>query len=243
MSIQKIQLVCLPFAGGTQYAFQALKGHLHPGVELVGVDYAGHGMRMREPLIRDLDGFLEDVMEQVVPHVNGAYALFGHSLGALVGYLVCLRLREQGRNLPVHVFVSGRNGPGWVDPDRAAVHLLPHGEFIAKLRELGGSPEEVLQNEELMRLFVPMLRADFEVAHGYVHQEAAPLEVPMTVMAGRGEKEASEEALGLWRVCSSFPVKVEWFEGGHFFLFEHWAEIGALINRKLGLNIGTGTWS
>ena len=78
-------------------------------------------------------------------------AFFGHSMGALISFELARRLRRRGIPGPIHMIVCGHRAPHLRDPHRA-IHQLSDAEFRAKLREFGGTPEAVLQDDELMEL-------------------------------------------------------------------------------------------
>ena len=135
--------------------------------------------------------------------------------------------------MPLHLFVSGRPAPG-VRDDEEPIHQLPRDEFIEAIRGYSGTPEEVLQNRELMELVEPLLRADFAVSETYRPvPEREPLEVPVTALGGVGDEDVSEEELDAWRNETRGPFRKQMFDGGHFFLTERSAEVLALVRREL----------
>ena len=98
-------------------------------------------------------------------------------MGALISFELARQLRRTGAPLPIHLFVSGHQAPHL--PDRnPPLHALPEGEFMDKLRELNGTPEEVLRHAELRELLIPILRADFAVCETYVYEIAASAGMP-----------------------------------------------------------------
>src|SRR5690606_40893251 len=94
------------------------------------------------------------------------YAIYGHSLGSLLTYLVTIRIIREGLNKPVHLFVSGRGGPS-IPRKEPPTSELPRPAFINKLRELGGFPDDLLNDEDVMNFFEPILRSDFRGVETY----------------------------------------------------------------------------
>ncbi|RFU39313.1 thioesterase, partial [Actinomadura logoneensis] len=145
------------------------------------------------------------------------FALFGHSMGALAAFEFARRLRADGLPGPVHLFVSSRPAPHLPPPSPGA-HLLPDDRLLDRVRELGGTPPEVLADERLMRLVLPVLRADFAVNDGYVHRPGPPLGVPVTALGGRADADVPPAALAAWRTHTTARFRTRLFEGGHFYL-------------------------
>ncbi len=229
----RVALVCLPYSGGNAYGYRALCSHLAPFVEPIALELPGHGRRMAEPLLDDVHAMTCDLAAQMEGRWPERWAVFGHSLGALLAYLLALRAVEAGAPRPQHLFVSGRGGPG-VKRTGEPRHLMSQDRLIAELRAMGGSAEEILGNEELMELFLPILRADFEAADTY---EPAPviaaLPVPLSAWIGRRDDVTREEARR-WQEASTEPVTIKEFDGGHFFINDHVQELAGLVNAALG---------
>jgi medium-chain acyl-[acyl-carrier-protein] hydrolase len=153
----------------------------------------------------------------IVPYHDLPYAFFGHSMGALLGFELARGLRRRELPGPVHLTVSGHRAPQRFDPNEA-IHNMPDREFRAKLREFGGTPEEVLQNAELIELLTPILRADFAVCERYSYVPEAPLDCSITVFGGNDDPRVSRDELLDWRDQTTQSFSLRMFPGGHFFL-------------------------
>ncbi|MBD0321441.1 MAG: thioesterase, partial [Gemmatimonadetes bacterium] len=142
------------------------------------------------------------------------------------------RLRREGRRLPIHLFVSGRSAPQ-LPLARPPVHHLPDAEFRAELRNLEGTPEEVLENEELMSFLVPLLRADFTLAETYPYHEEPPFPLPISAFGGIEDPYAPEAALDAWGAHTSAGFQRTMYRGGHFYLHERVTELLSAITRDV----------
>jgi surfactin synthase thioesterase subunit len=225
-------LFCLPFAGGSSFSYRGLYGHLESFVTPRFLEIPGHGSRASEPLLRDITAMVDDCFDTVRRlGPDRPYALYGHSMGAVIGFLLTRRIVVHGLPPPEHLFFSGRQGPAVADkaPGR---HLLPRPQFLSMLEEFEGSPKEVLANRELMEYFEPILRADFQACESYRYESLPPLPVPITVMYGQQEKNSREEFL-TWQKETSCELDHYSFPGGHFFIFDHFAEIGRIVSATL----------
>jgi surfactin synthase thioesterase subunit len=187
---------------------------------------------MAEPLLTNIFDLVDDVFYLIKDDLAEPYAIYGHSLGTILGYLLSCKIVRENLPLPLHLFVSGRQGPP-IEGEERGWHLLPDAEFIQRVLAYGGIPREVAAEKELMDLFVPIMRADFQALSAYsYHQPEEPLSIPITVMIGSEEDITYEEAL-TWQAVTTHPVSIEQFPGNHFFIFDHLQKIGQLISETL----------
>ncbi len=228
---RKINLFCFPFAGGSFYSYKEFEKYIPDYINMIGIDLPGHGRRMREPLLKDVHEMAEDIFYQIKGRLYEPYAIYGHSLGAILSYLFAQRIVKENMPYPVLMFLSGRAAPPVCK--EKYVHLLPKQEFIKKVNKYGGIPNEILQEEELMDFMVPILRADFEAAGTYKYEETVPLDIPMTVMTGLKDEEVEYKEALKWQEVATEKISVRQFPGGHFFIFEHPMEIVRILCQNL----------
>jgi medium-chain acyl-[acyl-carrier-protein] hydrolase len=138
-------------------------------------------------------------------------------MGALTSFELARLLRREGRRQPLHLFVSGSAAPQIKDAHPVTFDL-PEPEFLDVLRRLNGTPREVLENDELLQLMLPTLRADFELLQVYEYADEPPFRFPITAFGGLQDKEVSREDLEGWRVQSAATFILRNFPGDHFFL-------------------------
>jgi surfactin synthase thioesterase subunit len=238
---RRTTLFCLPFAGGSSYSYRELQRHAVDGVHIEALDLPGRGRRFSEPLLTRLQDMADDVLRQIGCRLNGAYAIYGHSLGACIGYLLVKRIVRERYPLPLHLFVSGREGPA-VERKARDRHLLPRAAFMKELQRFEGTTREVLENHELMELFEPVLRADFQALDTYGYEKSAPFDVPITVMRGSDESLRRSDALR-WQEETTQEIDFLEFEGGHFFIFRHAAQVARVFSRGMILPSDSAVFS
>lgn len=226
-----MNLFCFPFAGGNAYSYRQLEQSVHPAIKVVPIEPPGRGRRSHEPRVTSMQEMTLDLVARMRPLLDRPFALFGHSMGALSAYLVSCQLVKEQLPLPRHLFVSGK-GPPHRASREASWHTLPLEDFKLKLAELGGCASAVLDDQELMEYFAPIIRDDMRAIAEYRHKSAPPLEVPITVMIGTDESTTSAEAAE-WDDMTTSGCRVLQYEGGHFFLFDHLDDISALLNATL----------
>jgi medium-chain acyl-[acyl-carrier-protein] hydrolase len=228
----RLRLFCFPYAGGGASAFFSWQRSLPRGVEVRGVQPPGREGRVRERPIAEWGPFLDGLMAELVPRLDVPFAFFGHSLGATVAFEVARRLRAMGGPQPLHLFASGRTAPHLPMED-PPVHALPEPEFVAELRRLGGTPEEVLGNADLMSILLPLLRADFGLSETYEHTPGDPLDLPITGYGGVRDERVEPERVSAWRQHTRAGFREVMFPGGHFFLHEDRQSLLADLSNEL----------
>jgi medium-chain acyl-[acyl-carrier-protein] hydrolase len=213
----RLRLFCFPYAGGGASAYRGWAPALPPDVEVCPVQLPGRESRLREPPFDRPEPLVLALADALQPHLGLPFAFFGHSMGAMLSFELARELRRRGRPLPLHLFVSGRRAPQ-VPAREEDIHDLPEPEFVAKLRELNGTPEEVLQHAELMRLLIPVLRADFALNETYVFRPEEPLDLGISAFGGLGDAEVNREDVEGWREHVRGSFRLRMLPGDHFFL-------------------------
>ncbi|MFC3032190.1 thioesterase II family protein [Pseudoalteromonas fenneropenaei] len=225
-----IRLFCFPYAGGSSSIFTSWVNFVAPHIELVFVHLPGRGIRMME----EPHEFMEDVIAELLAEhsfiSSKPFAFFGHSLGSRIAYELTQQLHYHRFPLPEMLFVSASRAPH-ISNHKKLLHNLPYDEFIAALKELNGTPREVLESEQLMNLLVPLLRADFKIAETYI-AECRPLPINIHVFNG-SEDDIPEENVAAWQHLSENPIARTDFASGHFFIHHYSSEMVNVINQSL----------
>jgi medium-chain acyl-[acyl-carrier-protein] hydrolase len=214
----RVRMFCFPYAGGGASIYRGWSASLPPDVEVCPVQIPGRENRLREPPFERPEPLVQALLEGLQPYFRGLpFVFFGHSMGAMLSFEVARELRRRGQTMPLHLFVSGRRAPQVPDREEP-IHNLPEPQFIAKLRELNGTPEEVLQHAELMNLLLPVLRADFSVNETYVFTEEEPLDAGISCFGGLGDKEVTRDDCALWKEQTRGRFRLRMLPGDHFFV-------------------------
>jgi medium-chain acyl-[acyl-carrier-protein] hydrolase len=213
----RLRLFCFPYAGGGASAYRGWAAALPADVEVCPVQLPGRESRLREPAFERPEPLIAALADLLQGHLDLPFAFFGHSMGAMISFELAREQRRRGAPLPLHLFVSARRAPQ-VPAREEPIHDLPEPEFLAKLRELNGTPEEVLQHAELMRLLMPVLRADFAVNETYGYRQEEPLGMGISAFGGLGDHEVTRDDLALWSEHTRGPFRLRMLPGDHFFL-------------------------
>jgi len=164
-----VRFFCFPYAGGSTNTYRTWQGLLPESIDVAPVQLPGRGERLSEPPFDRLTEMVEALARELMPYFDKSFAFFGHSMGALISFELTRWLRRHNKTMPSHLFVSGRRAPQVPEPVAPTGNLLEQ-EFIERVRQLNGTPKEVLDHPELMQLVIPLLRADFAVCETYKHQ-------------------------------------------------------------------------
>jgi medium-chain acyl-[acyl-carrier-protein] hydrolase len=213
------KLFCFPYAGGSAAIYRDWGNKLPSGIEVRAVQLPGHGHRLNEPLFTSVEPLVEFLAEELKPDLQGSFALFGHSMGAIISFELAELLRRRNRPGPSHLFLSGRPCPHRTEKEKSTYNL-PEREFIEELRRMQGTPNEVLEHPELMAVLGPILRADLEICQTYEYQPRPQpqLDCPITAFGGLQDEEVSREQLDGWREYTASFFAVRMLAGNHFFL-------------------------
>lgn len=222
MNLSTLNLLCLPYSGASAMVYSRWRRKLPAWLQVRPVELPGRGARLGEPLHTDLQALARQLAHEQRAVATAPYALLGHSLGALVAFELAHELQALGCPPPVALFACGTAAPTRREDYDGANWREPKSDdaLITELRKLGGTPEEVLANEELMGLTLPVLRADFLLCGRYAYRQRAALSCPLHVLGGHADR-ASEEQLLAWRAETVGDFSLERFPGGHFFIHEH----------------------
>lgn len=188
-------------------------------IEFIGVQLPGRETRVREQPTAQLSSLLESLLPAIAPLLDQSFLFLGHSLGALIAFELCRLLRRHGLPLPQQLFVSAFRSPELANPNRE-LHRLSDAEMIDSLREYGGTTEEVLANEELLKLFLPLLRADFSLDETYRYQQEIPLACPITAFAGTEDEIVKPLHMLNWQQQTDAKFQKIKYPGDHFFLYQ-----------------------
>ncbi|MHA5051001.1 thioesterase II family protein [Streptomyces sp. SD15] len=233
------RLVCFPHAGGSATAYTHLARTLPADFDVVSVQYPGRQDRYREAPFTALAPLVEAVAEELAHELAAdsgrPYALFGHSMGALVAFETARLLARGKLPGPQRLFLSGRGAPG----PRTGIRydLYDDADVLAEVRRLGGTDQAMLDNPEVLEMVLPALRADYRALGTYRWRGGEPLAAPITALVGDRDPMVTVQEAQTWREHTSGDFAFKVFPGGHFYLVDHIGQIAADVTE--GLLAGT----
>jgi len=233
----RLRLFCFSYAGGNASTYRDWHRLLPADVEVCSVQLPGRGSRFKERAHTTLNSLLDALQTAIQPYVGVPYAFFGHSMGAQVAFELARRLRDSGARQPACLIVSGRRGPQR-PPRNKPIHTLPESQFRDEIRRLNGTPEEALNNPELMDLVSPILRADCQVVETWEYRPSEPIDVPVLALGGVKDKQVSLDDLEDWRSVTKGPFSLELFSGDHFFINQVTESLLNTVSQALNCVLG-----
>jgi surfactin synthase thioesterase subunit len=232
-----MQLFCLPYSGASAMVYSRWRRKLPEWLQVQPVELPGRGARIGEALQTDMQALAQQLARELAPQIQGPYGVFGHSLGALLGFELVHALRELGAPEPVALFASGTAAPTRrEDYDCGFAEPKSDDALKADLRDLQGTPPQVLDDAELMALILPVLRADFLLCGRYAYRARPPLSCPLHVLGG-AEDKATQAQLMAWQAETEANFSLDMLAGGHFFIHEHEAKVLRLLKANLEVDL------
>jgi surfactin synthase thioesterase subunit len=223
-------LICLPHAGGSaSYYFPASK-QLAPAFDVLSVQYPGRQDRRTEPGIGSIGELADRIFAALQPLPDAPISLFGHSMGAVVGFELARRLDDAGRTA-AHLLVSGRRAPSIVKDDR--VHEQDDRGLVQEMRAMGGTDSRLLEDDELTQMILPAIRSDYTAIETYRCAPGAAVTCPITAFVGDADPRAGVEEARAWRDHTTSTFDLEVFPGGHFYLESQLPAVLGVISRVL----------
>ena len=213
----QVRLFCFPYAGAGASCFRTWTEYLPSEIEVCSIQLPGRENRRKEAPLTRMKLVIETLAPMLQPYLDKPYTFFGHSMGAMVSFELARELRRRNWRQPSRLLVSACRAPQLPDLD-PPLHRLPEYKFIKKLERLKGIPEKVLASPGLMQLFLPTLRADFELLETYFYLNEEPFDFPITAFGGLSDNKVSLEELAVWREQTNGEFNLQMFSGDHFFL-------------------------
>ncbi|MEV5387596.1 alpha/beta fold hydrolase [Streptomyces sp. NPDC052721] len=232
------RLLFLPHAGGSaSFCFPVSKA-LSPAVDVLAAQYPGRQDRLAETPAESVQELAQGVFRALDEEDDTPLALFGHSMGALVGFELARLLESAGRP-PAVVFLSGRRGPSVHRIE--TVHKGGDARLIDEVRKLEGTDTALFQDKELLEMILPALRADYRAVETYQRAPGPRSKCPFVVLTGDADPRVTPDEARTWDQETDGPFELHVYPGGHFYLVAQQQAVVARIEatlRRLGPGSG-----
>jgi medium-chain acyl-[acyl-carrier-protein] hydrolase len=209
-----LRLLCFHHAGGSASLYRGWPAALPEHVEPMAVQLPGRADRFREPVHERMDELMEELVTAVEPVLDRPFACYGLSMGARVAWSLAHELRERGMPQPRALFVASCAAPA-LDTRHFEWEGRPDG-LEGYVREMGGTPDEVLAEPALLATLLPILRSDLTVLETHTLRPDTPLDVPIHAFAGRDDAAASPERMRGWASETTGAFTLDELDSGHF---------------------------
>jgi surfactin synthase thioesterase subunit len=227
-----VRIFCLPYAGAGASRYFRWNSYFPSDVEVCPILLPGREARLKDPPFSDMQTLVYALAEALLPALDRPYAVFGHSMGALIGFELARCLRREMQCTPVHLFVSGHRAPHLPDA-MDPMHHLPDHEFCERVRRLDGAVPALLDHPEYRELMLPVLRADLTMCGSYTFSPEPPLDCPISAFGGVDDCTVGHDAMTAWEEHTSLRLMVRLFAGGHLFVNDCEQDVAAAVVRDL----------
>ncbi len=232
----KLRIFCFPYAGGNAQIFSNWSNQLPESVDLYAIQSPGRGRRFSEKPIGCLKTKVQILHQEILPFTDIPYIFVGHSNGALLAYELARELQKSGNCNLQHIVLSAKRAPH-LPSLKEPIHALPKKQFLAELKDYNFTPNEVLENEELMELFMPMLRADFSLSDTHQFDQGCRLDSDASLFWGNQDEDIPLGDVLAWKELINGETNEVEFNDGHFFITNSedlfLQEINQLIKRVI----------
>lgn len=214
----EVRLFCFPHVGGAATVYRMWPQELSPSIDVCAIQLPGHGRRIEETPFKHWQLLIQELDQVLYPYLDRPFFFFGHSMGALLAFELARSIRRNHGLQPERLYVSALGAPHTRVQHAEPRHTLSDENLLKEFRDLGGTPQEILDHPELMQMFLPVLRADLEILETYEYQHDSPLDCPITCFGGTEDPEVEVEDLEAWRELTRNSFSFRQLSGDHFFI-------------------------
>lgn len=236
--MKKVNLLCFPHAGGTAGIYhELLANEVAENIKIVPIELPGRGKRFCETLIEDFDDLIDDLWSCIKSIITKEeeYALFGYSMGSRLIFALYYKIVEHNFKPPVNMFFCASEIP----EINIAYNDLNDNNIIQDLICFGGTSDEVLENEELLEIVIPIMRADLKVMNSYHYiGNKEKIKCPIIIINGKQDFETIAGIQG-WSNYTDSTCEFVFYDDGHFFIYHNQHNLGLVISQKIQRDMKT----
>lgn len=215
-----MKLFCIPFAGGMASAYNEWKILISEEITIIPIELQGRGKRFGEKMYESFEEIVEDVYKCIRDNVttDEEYGIFGHSMGAVIAYDLFYYIEQIGMKKPCLLCLSGI-GMMKEKPQRMA--QKQDDDFIDSIFQLGGIPKEIIENDILKQLFIPIVKNDvYLLENRCIKNRIKLIDCDVLIFNSYEERIRDDGNELIDSYIQKGKYQIYNFKGNHFFAFE-----------------------
>jgi len=198
-----INLICLPPAGAGASTFYPLLKLDSNKLQICPIALPGREDLFNETIPHSIPALAERMAVELQPLLNRPYAILGYSMGALLGRELIHRWQMMNHAKPMMMIALSARAPHQRYGDDKPLHLLQGSAFCEALVELGGIPEQLLSQPEVMEIYEPILRADLRNCETYEYASLPVMNTDLHIIHGENDTLVSRDDAEAWHQHTS----------------------------------------
>ncbi len=228
-----INLFFFPFAGGTSQSYRSLvKSGKIVGCNMYALELPGRGLRMNDNYSLSVEEIKNECILALQPFLNDPMIFVGHSMGSIIAYELLCAVKALNDASQAALIVSAANSPRHLTV-KDHVFNMSLSEFRTYVKSMGGVPEAISENDQLLDFFLPRIYNDMKLLQTYKPNDKAILNTPITAIAPTDDNNVKPEYVLDWGNFTNNHFEINWCEGGHFYLFDEMTILTNVINQVL----------
>lgn len=226
------QLICFPPAGTGAAFFHDWLDTSARGTDVSVVQLPGRGAHLLEPPVPSMQSAARAVAAAIDRTPAQNIVLFGHSMGAWLGYEVATALQRSDAR-EVTLAVSACPVPGQRMAALDGLQDLPDDQFLDAVADrFGEIPDIAAASPPVRRLMLRTMRYDLQLCDDYVPSESAGARRSFRIdtFAGIDDQAVQESDVTAWSTLSAAQGKHHRFPGGHMYIRDFFPAVRDLLD-------------
>ncbi|WGL60227.1 thioesterase domain-containing protein [Pigmentibacter sp. JX0631] len=214
----EVKLIVNHHAGGNAAFYFKFTDYFPKNWEIYLIDLPLRSYHNQVKQLKERDDLYHFFSNTFNEFETGNIAIFGHSLGGHISLELAYYL-EEIKNIKIKwLGISSKNPPGQ-SKNTIPLYTYSDEELINWLRKVNGTPSELLENKEILNLFLPSLRHDLYLYHNLnsSFKLKYKLEIPLSIFYGNKDSGIEKEKITNWKNFTKNTCNIINFEGNHFY--------------------------
>lgn len=215
---EKLHVFCFHHAGGSALTYRGWAVRDFKNVEFVPVETPGFGTLSDREIPESVDEAAQYIAAEIKRTIKDqAFALYGHSLGAVMAFKTAYILEHTYSMKPKLLIVAGRHAPH-MEIEENYNSSMDDSKLKEELVRMSGTPKEILEDKEFLQYILPKIKASYKLAESFKY-DGEKLSVPIVAHCGTEDDGADFNKMLEWcNATEADEFLLKEYEGGHFFM-------------------------